>query len=243
MKQPYFSLPALPRPATTTGSGRSLRRCGPVLLVALCLALGAHGQQRPAPAFFRADAAARTAAVVSPLAAALTRSQALTLDEAALRAVLATAPPEGQVSAPLELALPRPDGSVARFAVRETAVMAPELARKFPGIKTYAGMGLDDPSASLRLDLTPEGFHAQVLAGGGNTYYIDPVTRTDKHHYLVFFRQDMNRAAAGPPSVCASAPTAKELQASRGRPAARSCAPTAWPWPTPPNMPQSRATR
>ena len=208
-------------PATSSGlaaASRHLRRTSALVLATLGLSVGARAQQTTP--YFRADAEARSAAAVSPLAAALTRSQALTLDDAALRAVLATAPPEGQAGAPLELALPRPDGSIARFAVRETSVMAPELARKFPSIKTYAGAGLDDPSASLRLDLTPQGFHAQVLTSGGNTYYIDPVSRTDTRHYLGFFRQDMNRAAAGPVPSCDFAPTTDELKESRLRVAA-----------------------
>ena len=220
MQQRYTSEPTAS--TALAAAGRHLRRTSALVLATLGLAVGARAQQTTP--YFRADAEARRAAAVSPLAAALTRSQALTLDEAALRAVLATAPPEGLAGAPLELALPRPDGSVARFAVRETSVMAPELARKFPSIKTYAGVGLDDPSASLRLDLTPRGFHAQVLAGGGNTYYIDPVTRTDKNHYLGFYRQDMNRAAAGPQPSCDFAPTADKLKENRLRLAAATAA-------------------
>ena len=207
---------ALNPSASLTAVGRYLRRTGTLALATLGLAAGAHAQK--ATPFFRGDAEARTAAAVTPLAAALTRAQALTLDEAALRAVLATAPPESRVgAAPLELALPRPDGSIARFAVRETAVMAPELARQFPAIKTYAGVGLDDQTASLRLDLTPQGFHAQVLAGNGNTYYIDPVSRTDTRHYLAFFRSAMNRAAAGPVPTCATEPTAADLKKAAAR--------------------------
>ena len=212
MQQRYNS-----EPASSTGlaaAGRHLRRTSAMVLATLGLAVGAHAQTTP---YFRADAEARGAAAVSPLAAALTKSQALTLDEAALRAALATAPFEGTGGAALELALPRPDGTVARFAVRETSVMAPELARKFSNIKTYAGVGLDDRSASLRLDLTPQGFHAQVLASGGNTYYIDPVSRTDTRHYLGFFRQDMNRAAAGAVPSCEFSPTADELKENRLR--------------------------
>ena len=75
--------------------------------------------------------------------------------------------------------------------------MAPELAARFPQIKTYAGVGLDDAAASVRLDLTPQGFHAQVLAGEGNSFYIDPVARTDARHYLASTSSDMNRAATG----------------------------------------------
>ncbi|MDQ2769197.1 MAG: IPT/TIG domain-containing protein, partial [Bacteroidota bacterium] len=69
-------------------------------------------------------------------------------------------------------------------------------------IKTYAGVGLDDAAASVRLDLTPQGFHAQVLTSGGRSFYIDPVRRTDAQHYLAFYKTDMNRAAAGPIPSC-----------------------------------------
>ena len=212
----------LTAPAALAAGGRYLCRTSALALVLLGLAVGARAQQ--AASYFRADAAARSAVAAAPLAAALIRSQALTLDEAALRAALATAPPEGRAAAPLELALPRPDGSVARFAVRETSVMAPELARKFPGIKTYVGVGLDDRSATLRLDLTPQGCHVQVLAAAGHTYYIDPVSRTNTGHYLGFFRQDMNRAAAGSVPACDFAPTAAELKETRLRLAAAAAA-------------------
>ena len=215
MQECYNSTPAAS--ARLAAGGRYLRRVSALVLAMLGLAAGARAQKTMS--YFRVDTEAQRAAAVSPLAAALTRSQALTLDEAALRAALATTPAEGQAGAPLELALPRPDGSIARFAVRETSVMAPELARKFPGIKTYAGVGLDDQLASLRLDLTPQGFHAQVLAAG-NTYYIDPISRTDTRHYLGFFRQDMNRAAAGPVATCGFQPTADDLKATRVRLAA-----------------------
>ncbi|MDQ2772713.1 MAG: M12 family metallo-peptidase, partial [Bacteroidota bacterium] len=93
-------------------------------------------------------------------------------------------------------------------------------------IKTYAGVGLDDAAASVRLDLTPQGFHAQVLTSGGRSFYIDPARAGDPNHYLSFFRRDMNRAAAGPLRPCGFAPTpaARKVLAARlhtaGRPAA-----------------------
>ena len=186
------------------------------------LGFGLRAQaQSPAPQFFQADAEARAAAAASPLAGALFHSRALTLDVAGLRAALATAPPETRTSeAPLVLALPLPDGGTGRFALREAPVMAPALAAQFPSIKTYAGRGLDDAAASVRLDLSPQGFHAQVLTAGGHSFYIDPVTRTDTRHYLGFYTQDMNRAAAGPAMTCGFEPSAAELKASEARTAA-----------------------
>ncbi|MBF9142347.1 IPT/TIG domain-containing protein [Hymenobacter properus] len=208
------------RPATQRSDTSSrLRRLGSTLLLSLGLSLGAQAQQ--APQFFRPDGEAQGAAAASPLSAALYHSQALTLDVSGLRAALATAPAETQVgAAPLVLALPLPNGGTGRFAIHEAPVMEPALAARHPDIKTYAGVGLDDKSASVRLDLTPQGFHGQVLAAGGQSFYIDPVTRTDTRHYLAFYQKDMNRAAAGKVPTCDFAPTKAELAASDTRVAA-----------------------
>ena len=150
MKQPSNGCPNTPLRLQINASGTGLRRFGTLLLTALCLTTAAHAQLRPAPGFFVPDADARTAAAASPLAATLSlaRTQALTLDAPGLRAALASAPPESRAgAAPLVLALPRPDGTSARFALREAPVMEPALAARYPQIKTYAGIGLDDATA------------------------------------------------------------------------------------------------
>ena len=221
MKKSYSGWLAIQRPAAAAGAGRGLRRAGALLLTALGLGFGAKAQQGAAPQFFHADGEARGAAVTSPLAAALFHAQALTLDVPGLRAALATAPAETQAGAvPLVLALPLPNGRTGRFALREAPVMAPALAARFPSIKTYAGTGLDDVSASVRLDLSPQGFHAQVLAADGQSFYIDPVSQTDAQHYLGFYRKDMDRATAGLAATCGFAPTAADQKASAARLAA-----------------------
>jgi len=161
-----------------------------LLLLVSMLTLGAAAQKAPG-SFFSDDANAKRAAGTSPLAAALRASRSLTLDEPGLRGALAKAPLEGRAGAALLVTLPLPDGTNARFRVVEAPVMAPELAAQFPSIRTYTGVGLDDPSASLRLDLTPGGFHAQVLSAATGSFFIDPVSRTDTQHYLSFWKRDM----------------------------------------------------
>ncbi len=111
----------------------------------------------------------------------------LELDRPALERQLVSA------KAATTLELPLPDGRFARFAVRESPVMEPELAAKFPAIKTYVAQGLDDPAASARLDLTPHGFHAIILSPGGDVF-IDPYWRDDDRAYVVYRKADFARA-------------------------------------------------
>ena len=172
--------------------GRLARCWRPASLAVLTglLSLNAYAQ-KVSGSFFSDDTGAKRAASASPLASALRASRPLTLNETGLRASLATAPQEGRAGAALLVTLPLPDGSNARFRVVESSVMAPELAAQFPSIKTYTGVGIDDPSASLRLDFTPAGFHAQVLSASTGSFFIDPTSRTDSQHYLSFWKRDM----------------------------------------------------
>jgi len=100
------------------------------------------------------------------------------LDVAGLRAELAQAPSPGAAargSSALEVEIPDPSGESQRFAVVETVVGEPGFEALHPEIRTYAGNGLDDTKLSIRMDLTPLGFHASVRSPGGlGAWYVDP---------------------------------------------------------------------
>lgn len=125
--------------------------------------------------------------------------RAAVLNHDALRAALAGVPHESNVALAASdrvIALPTPDGTLARYVIVESPVMAPALAAKFPQIKTYLGRGIDDPTASLRMDWTSAGFHAQVLSAHGASY-IDPLYRGDDVHYACYYRRDRGRGPQG----------------------------------------------
>ncbi len=89
--------------------------------------------------------------------------------------------------------LPLPYGPFERFRVLESPIMAPELAAKYPGIRTYMGQGIDDPRTTVRMDWTPFGFHAIIFTSRG-TIYIDPYNRNTTSHYISYYKRDLRRS-------------------------------------------------
>ena len=87
------------------------------------------------------------------------------------------------------LYLPLPDGTFGRFRIVDSPVMEQGLADKYPEIKTYLGQGIDDPYASVRLDITPLGFHAMIMTVG-DMIFIDPYAKGDTYNYLSYFKRD-----------------------------------------------------
>ena len=123
------------------------------------------------------------------------RFRSLTLNRGAMEQTLSTAPLEFKATsqgatASITLALPAPDGGFQRFTVNESPVMEAELADRHPDIRTYSGRGIDDPSATVRFDLTPLGFHASVR-GQSAHWYIDPYYHLDQSVYVSYFRRDL----------------------------------------------------
>ncbi len=123
-------------------------------------------------------------------------SRYFTLELADMKALLAEAPLESfdDPVAGLTLALPLPTGTSERFSVWASSILHSELAARFSDIKTYVGRGIDDRTATVRLDTTPAGFHAMILSTR-RTIFIDPVHRGDAGSYVSYFKPDRPAAA------------------------------------------------
>ncbi|MEU2614085.1 M12 family metallo-peptidase [Micromonospora sp. NPDC007271] len=121
------------------------------------------------------------------------RLAAFTLDRGSLKSTLDKAPRERGKALREQrqiVSLPAPDGTFQRFELVNSPVMEAGLAAKHPEITTYAGKGVDDPSATIRADLTPLGFHASVRSGAGN-WYVDPYYHLDQSLYASYFARDL----------------------------------------------------
>jgi Metallo-peptidase family M12B Reprolysin-like len=120
------------------------------------------------------------------------KGRTVALNYAGMTQLLEGAPREQDVAAPdsaFEIELPMPEGGFARYRVVESPVMAPELAARYPMIKTYLGQGIDNPTTTARFDLTSRGFRAQVIAST-HTSYIEPFQLNDTGSYVVFNKAD-----------------------------------------------------
>ena len=139
-----------------------------------------------------ASTTARTSNTKTP-ALQLRRVRAASLDLAGIRGVAREAPMarSGDLSdSSLTISLPHPDGGYQRFTLEESPIMEPGLAAKHPDIKTYRGKGVDDPRATLRMDITQLGLHASVRSPDGG-WYVDPYYRNDTSVYASYTRADL----------------------------------------------------
>ena len=88
-----------------------------------------------------------------------TEARLIQLDINELTAYLKNAPAENSGAA-LDLNIPMPDGSVELFRVYSVPVVHPAMQAKYPGLYTFAGQGITDKSAIIRLVITMRGFQA-----------------------------------------------------------------------------------
>ncbi len=91
---------------------------------------------------------------------------------------------------PTMIELPHPDGSNHRYKVLANSTMHPDLAAKFPDIKTFDAYSMDKSDEFVKLDVTPQGFHAMIMVPGKNTIFIDPLEKDNTQYYMVYYQKD-----------------------------------------------------
>lgn len=163
-------------------------RLFPTLILLLPGLLPLQAQQN-----FWADAneAARPETALRQRSFQVNHYRALALDLEGLKTALQAAPMEftPEATAPLELAMPMPNGGAKTFEVVESPVMAPGLAARYPSIKTYKGWNPDNPGETIRFGYGPKGFYGTLLTARG-AVYIDTRTEEANPLYMSYFVKD-----------------------------------------------------
>ena len=123
------------------------------------------------------------------------------LDKTMLATILDSAPEEMRGSFGISntvLSFPMPDGTFKRFRIEHSPIVEPGLLEKYPELGlTFVGYGIDDPTASVRFDMMPGGFHSMILSPSG-TVMVDPYSRNDTDHYISYYKRDVQK----PEFVC-----------------------------------------
>lgn len=85
--------------------------------------------------------------------------------------------------------IPMPDGKAMIFDVVKSPVMMPELAKKYPSIKSYKGISQEDSKINIRFNIGPNGFYASIF-WKNNNIYIDPYAKGVKDYYISYYTKD-----------------------------------------------------
>jgi chitodextrinase len=91
------------------------------------------------------------------------------------------------------ITLPSVDGKMEKFEVYENSVLAPELAAKYPEIKSYVAVGVENPSVRAYLSSSPLGFKSMVVYPNKETVFIEPISN-DRLNYTVYKTSDRKKA-------------------------------------------------
>ena len=121
------------------------------------------------------------------------------LNQSSLKDSLANLPlqnTDAVQKSPLVMEVPMPDGSIQRFRMEETQVLAPHLAAEFPDWKTFTGYGIDNPQAIGQFDWNINGFHGYISTGT-DTAVIDPYQKGDTENYLVYNKSEYGASNDG----------------------------------------------
>ncbi|MCW3168433.1 M12 family metallo-peptidase [Chryseobacterium sp. 09-1422] len=113
------------------------------------------------------------------------------LDFEGLKNALAKTPKRFSASGKSDvlISFPNADGQLETFKVRENSNFAPELAAKFPDIKSYVGESLGDSHFTVYFSISPLGLSSMELYDNKSAVFIEPYTK-DLSTYAVYKKSD-----------------------------------------------------
>ena len=115
------------------------------------------------------------------------------LDMNELKTKLTTAPKrkvDNQVSEVI-VDFPDENGGMNQYRIKEASIMAPDLQRKYPELKSFVGQNIHKPESTIRFSITPKGLNAMIFSSTKGTQYIDPSVN-DRNIHTVYSKRDLS---------------------------------------------------
>ena len=92
----------------------------------------------------------------------------------------------------VKIILPLPNNETEEFAMHQVMVMSPELAEKYPQIRTYEGRSTADQTTSIRLDFGDHGANYMIIKSG-EQIFLEPVTKGQTDFYIIYNKKDVKK--------------------------------------------------
>ena len=100
----------------------------------------------------------------------------------------------------MKVSFPMANGELVSFLLYKNSVMHPNLAKKFPNNRSFAGSAENDPSLKINLSVNILGLHAMIIDRAGKVQYIDPLKVKGQgvnRFYQVYKREDIKPEKQG----------------------------------------------
>ncbi|MCB0401087.1 MAG: zinc-dependent metalloprotease, partial [Flavobacteriales bacterium] len=112
------------------------------------------------------------------------------LDFNQFTSALSAAPLRGKATSKsgVTISFPNAEGQLETYRVLEAPVMHPDLAAKYPQIKSYVGYGIGH-TKKVRFSTSPQKGLSAMIMGGEQTMFIEPYT-ADLNHYAIYSRSN-----------------------------------------------------
>ena len=82
------------------------------------------------------------------------------------------------------ISLPAQNGTLETFNIVESPVFSPSLAEKYPNIKSYVGIGVNNPQTSLCMSVSPQGIQTMITYADNPTVFMQPVSKNSTKYVL-----------------------------------------------------------
>ncbi len=106
-----------------------------------------------------------------------------------LKNVLAKAPKRSAQKSEIVVSFPNSQGKMENFRVKENSNFEPELAVRYPDIKSYVGEGIRDPASKVYFSISSLGLSSMEIYHDKSAVFIQPYTK-DLSTYIIYKKSD-----------------------------------------------------